>query len=211
MKKNKALFLVAFAALVLVGSQAGATDLSVTPGAAFGGSNFGLQIDLTSPINNAFVQDNTPGDMGGLTTYWCQFSIRQLTTMANASAHSVFRTRKAGGPVFQAQIVRQGNGDYVLWPLVYKDDGNIIPGNAVFIEPQGLITFEWQAATADGADDGVFRMWKGSNMRFEITNIDNDTHAIIQAQMGSFGGIDATSSGQIHFDNFVSSLASLVP
>ena len=65
MKTTKALVILACLAMVGTGSYVGATDLSVTPDAAFGGSNFGLQIDLTLPTNNAWVQDNTPGDMGG--------------------------------------------------------------------------------------------------------------------------------------------------
>lgn len=192
-------------ALMIVAGMASAASLAVVPAAAYDGT-YGLRVTLDS-TSNAFVQDNSPNDE---TVYRVSFKVRNNLVMSNGTAHNMFRARMVGKPIFQVQAARDYAGNYVVYALAYKDDGTVTGAFATFLNTNNSLTFEWTAATAPGANDGTFRMYKGTNLRGELTGIDNDTHAIAMVQMGAFGGIDATTSGTMDFDSF-ESFRSLLP
>lgn len=190
-------------ALALPNALFGCT-LAVTNDAAIGGSTFGLKVQMTD-LNNCLVQDDSPT---AETNYFVTFNLRNNFTMAPGTAHILFRARTPAVPaVFLAQAVRDFGGNYVMYVVAYRDNGTATAALADFIPGQHRMTIEWHAATGPGANNGSLRLYKGGSLKGQITGIDNDTLQVDFVQMGAFGGIDATTSGEMHFDEFVSTRA----
>ncbi|MDA8020971.1 MAG: hypothetical protein MPN21_26335 [Thermoanaerobaculia bacterium] len=189
----------AFALLALLAAPAWSVSLDVIGAAAFTG-NFGLRVTIDDTANG-FVQDDSPNSE---TVYRATFKVRNNLTQVNGSAHNFFRARMPGQPIFLAQAVRDFGGNYVVYAVAYNDAGAVAGTFATFLNLNNELTFEWAAASAPGANDGIFRMYKGANLRGEITNLDNDTHAVDTVQMGAFGGVDGTTTGTMDFDDFES-------
>lgn len=195
------LFIGCLLVAVALPSASFGCSLSVTNDAAIGGSAYGLKVQMTDQ-NNCFVQDDSPN---AEKDYYVTFNLRNNLSMAPGTAHILFRARTPGVPaVFLAQAVRDFGGNYVIYVVGYHDNGAFTPALAEFITTQHRITLEWHAASAPGANDGSLRLYKGGNLRGEITNIDNDQLQVDFVQLGAFGGIDATTTGEMHFDEFVS-------
>jgi RHS repeat-associated protein len=72
------------------------------------------------------------------------------------------------------------------------------------------IEFDWQAATAAGANDGVLSFWVDGVQQGNFTNLDNDTRRIDYVQWGIVGGVDNGSRGTMYFDAFASRRESYV-
>lgn len=198
--------LVAAAAVVVVllsASALSATTLSVTPAAAISG-NHGLQINFTGDTANALVIDDSPV---GETCYSASFTLRHnLMTMVAADTHQVLRTRMGGStPVVRLQVKRANDdSNFIIFVWARLDNGTFTVPLMVFAPNQHLIKVNWKAATSDGANDGGLQLWKGANLISEYTNLDNDTYVVDDVNFGAFGGVDATTTGEVHLDDFVS-------
>ncbi|MBE0695567.1 MAG: hypothetical protein IH586_01460, partial [Anaerolineaceae bacterium] len=66
------------------------------------------------------------------------------------------------------------------------------------------IEFDWQAASAAGANDGSLAMWIDGVQKVSLTGIDNDTRSVEKVQLGAIANIDPGTSGTIYFDAFQS-------
>lgn len=180
------------------------TCLDVIPAAQIGGSAFGMRVAFSaSGQQNAFVRDDSPACEKD---YWATFNVRATgLSMANGTGHLMFRGREPGVPsIFLAQAVRDFGGNQVIYVLGYHDDGSFaFPAIADFMT-QNRFTIEWHQSTGVDTNDGIIRLYKGTNLVGEVTNLDNDTFCIEFVEMGAFGGIDATTTGEIHFDEFMS-------
>ncbi len=67
-----------------------------------------------------------------------------------------------------------------------------------------ILEFDWQAATADGANDGSLTLWVDQVQQTPITGLNNDMRRIDMARLGAVAGLDAGTSGTLFFDAFVS-------
>ena len=104
-----------------------------------------------------------------------------------------------------------------------KDDGSFQYIGGIVL-PDGAqrkwVTLEFQAASSDGANDGICRLYQGNqkyvaNLAGERTNLDNDLHEIDWIHMGAISGFtdnpqDPLTTGPLYFDSF-ESFRSLLP
>jgi hypothetical protein len=67
-----------------------------------------------------------------------------------------------------------------------------------------VVEVEWQAASAAGANNGLYSLWVDGTLMGTISGVDNDTHRLDQAKLGVTAGVDATTSGSMLFDHFES-------
>ena len=185
--------------------SASATDggnLSATTQAAIAGT-YGLQA-VINDNNSIYVEDWTPFDD---VKYRARFHFDPNSIAMNGGdAHYLFYTSNAGGTVIVRVELRYNYGDYQVRAETLNDSGsyaNSSPWVAITDGPHAL-EFNWQAATAAGANNGVFTFWIDGTQSATWTNIDNDTRRIDLAQVGAVAGIDTTTRGTEYFDAFAS-------
>ena len=108
------------------------------------------------------------------------------------------------GYVFLLYLVRLDD-DYALM-LVTKDDyGANHYGQIVYIaDDWQAVEIEFQAASAQYADDGFLKMWIDDTLVDDIDDLDLDTLAIGEIELGSILGIPSGVDGSIYFDAFKS-------
>jgi hypothetical protein len=209
-----------------------ANSISVTADAAMGSSNSdncgvpgtgcGLEVDFTGPQSSAYVQTNTlsnesairlrfimdpggqlsnPGQMnmqlGGnvrIVNFYTGFVVGGVNIV-------LFLKRGTAADSYRfACWVRQDNGVFTFGGESYLTGLN--PTSATVVE------FEWRAATAPGANNGLVRATRTEDRpgaptatMFERTNLDNDTVRLNIMQMGSVVGTDyLTTEGVLYLD-----------
>lgn len=196
-------------ALVLLPSTVGACDFfGVTTDAAIR-ETYGLKAVYAGNTSDCFVRDDSPNNE---TTYSAQFLLENQVT-ALGDGHQIFRVQGdvGGTTVFQVVFREIPNGEDFIFVYAFRDDGSrsrVLTSRT----PEGTrqhYKFDWQAASAPGANDGFLRVYKaradGSwNCLKEVVGIDNDTREVDRALLGSFTGLDAATIGEFYFDNFES-------
>jgi RHS repeat-associated protein len=176
-------------------------NLSATTQAAIAGS-YGLQA-VINDNNSIYVADWTPFDD---VKYRARFHFDPNSIAMNGGdAHYLFYASNAGGTVIIRVELRYNYGDYQVRAEALNDTGgwNSSPWVAITDGPHAF-EFNWQAATAAGANNGVFTFWIDGTQSATWTNIDNDTRRIDLAQVGAVAGIDTTTRGTEYFDAFAS-------
>jgi RHS repeat-associated protein len=126
-------------------------------------------------------------------------------TMADNDAHIIFLANNRDGTNLVQIEFRYKAGDYVVRGNVINDSNgwSYSPWVAITDGPQA-IEFDWQAATAAGANNGVFTLWVNGVQKYTLTTLDNDTRLVDYAQLGAITGIDTGTRGTEYFDGFVS-------
>ena len=186
----------ALSLVVLAGSPLFAATISVTPGASFQSTPFGLQVDYNDTAN-AYLQDNSPMCE---TSYSAEFFMRNLLTMDHGDQHLIFRASQPGSAVVRMGIRKAvATEDFTTFVDTRTNGGGFSPVLQVLTNNQHKLRVEWKA----GAGTGFLRLYKGDTLRGEITGLHNDNYCIEHAQVGGFGGIDPGTSGEMHFDQFV--------
>jgi hypothetical protein len=181
-------------------------DLSVTAQAALAGS-YGMQAQIDD-ITAIFVRDNSP-DLE--TAYQASFTFDpNSVAMASGESFSFFLAYSPQGEIALSvvKLILSFDGEnYYLRAGVLDDEGwyaYLTPPTTVSDEPH-TVAVEWQAATAEGANDGRFAFAIDGASIADYSDIDNDTNRIDFALLGTIGGIDAGTSGIAYFDDFSSS------
>jgi len=175
-------------------------DLSVTSGAALIGS-YGLQ---------AFIDDNTGIYLGddspnAEARYRARFYFDPNSiTMANYDAHHIFYGYSASSHILVVEF-RIANGVYQVRILTLTDSGAWrISSFFAISDASHFIEFDWQAATAPGANDGSLTFWIDGVERSSLVAIDNDTRRIDSIRLGPIAAIDTGTRGTYLFDAFES-------
>ena len=212
--KNSAIVAITLA-ILLVGSAAyAANSVSVTPGAAHNGTNFGLLVSVDSNTA-AHVQSDHPN---AEKVYRARFWVRPQTlpiALGNAGTNHIrFFTMLDPGGAGQHAIgfftrSAQDNGWHlILWT---KNDGgtfeqaaNIFLGGAA--APARQVEVQWAAASAPGANDGMLMVSRIDNpaQTDGRTNIDNDTADVDGFRIGYIPSSNAVITGNYSMDEFES-------
>ena len=214
-------------AVLLIVSTAGnafaANSLDVNANAALQGS-FGLEvlIDGADNLGEAYVVSDHPVTE---TTYNFKFLIDPTNLTAAAERFFIMGSiKKTDPPVRNFLLIylrRSGNGQFWEIQSNVRDDSNSfqawqapikICGDAGTAIPCTSVApvefeFQWQAASAPGANDGSLRILKNGTVRVEFLNIDNDAQTIDEALFGAIFMSNATqgnAAGSYYFDEFVS-------
>jgi len=226
-------------ALVVVQSPAFANTLVVNNAAAQDG-NFGLEITMEAGTTDpAFVRDNSPE---GEAIYRAQFWVDRSGGLFMDNDNGTKSTRfvgfrgaddnhNGGGQVtvfrgIMGRLAVDGpDGPRYTFRLGCRQDsgsfayiGGIVLGE---LAQTKWVTLEFQAASSDGAGDGICRLYQGNskyvaNMVGERTNLDNDLHEVDWIQMGAISGFDDNpqdhlTMGPLYFDSFESFRSLLAP
>jgi len=177
-------------------------DLSISAAAAQQ-SNYGLQalIDDTASIK---ALDASPAHE---THYQARFYFNPNSlAMSSGNAHYIFEgvDTSDGAILFRLELIYE-NGIYKLRPRVINDTYSYILGNKQTITNNWhVVELEWKASSTQGANNGLLSLWIDNTLAQTIVNVDNDTQRLDQVKLGAVTGVDATTSGSMFFDHFVS-------
>lgn len=184
-------------------------DLSVTADSA-NQSDYGLQAAIND-TNALKLSDSSPADE---TRYRAKFSFHPNSlSMENHANHVIFEGADddRGTTVFQIELFYE-NGVYQLRPRVKNDAYAFVNGaKQTITNDWHILEIEWQTSSAPTANDGFLSFWIDGTLVETIGALDLDAFRLDQIKLGAVSGIDATTSGAVFFDDFVSTRAFQLP
>lgn len=199
-------FVYAGLALASVSPSLGANQVTISQAAALSGS-YGIEVVMNG-TNNAYLLDASPSDETG---YKVEFRIDHNDLCMDQNAgHGIFYARMPGANVIRVSLSYVGatcQGDansYKIKVRCLKDtSGTAFCGQITLLDGQAtLVRFEWIAGSGPGANDGIFRIYKGGSLKYEKTNLDTDTLSINAGRLGAPKNSDATTSGSFYIDDY---------
>lgn len=181
-------------------SLAGPGNLSAVAGAALVG-NVGLQVSITSD-SGTYVLDETPA---AEPRYRARFHFDPNTIpINNGNGFYLFSGYSGSTNVLRVEISASG-GSYRLRVGALNDATTWASSSQIVIsDALHVIEFDWQAATAAGANNGSVALWIDDVLQATVANVDNDTRRIDRVRLGAVTGIDTETRGAIFFDAFAS-------
>lgn len=172
----------------------------VAPAAALIG-NQGWQVSITS--NTAtYLTDNTPNAEA---RYRARFYFDPNTiAMKDGNAHLLFAGYHGTKVVLRTEF-RNAKGKYQV-RVGTLDNGGTWKSSSWFTisDASHPVEWDWQAATAAGAKNGVLTLWIDGMLQTNVLGIDNDTRRIDAIRLGPSNGIDSGTRGVYYLDDFVS-------
>lgn len=195
--------LLSAACVLLLAAPVYGNSVTFSSAAALVGDQ-GIEVVMDGSTNSAYLVDLSPTDE---TAYRVEFRIAHNNLqMAEGSNHGIFYGRMEGGTgnVIRVNMARL-SGEYKISVRCLKDvGGTAFCGKFTFAPNTTRVKFEWKAATGIGANNGIFRLYKGDTLQFEKTNLDTDTLEIDTARLGVTKNADATTLGSYYIDQFSS-------
>ena len=210
----KKVTLLAACIVLLAGSAMAQNTLSVTPGAALEGTNYGMEIYLDGSTNTVYVEDDTPVDE---TVYRAVFSIdpNSFTMAQGASRFAIFFGRDfnptggmPSGGMLRIEMVKK-NDKFRILAKIKKNNGLWVktntPGTGWLVlgdEPRRVM-LEYVA----GPSSGVIRLVRLDTMStVENTGVNNSFWNLDNIRLGAprlMTGI-GSFNGTMYFDEFES-------
>jgi hypothetical protein len=228
--KKLAILFVAVVALAVAAPAMAANSVTVTGQAALEG-NYGLQVNLDGANNtgDAYVVTNHPTTEG---TFRFSFRIHPGTLNMNASSgfryfiigdirkstpdrnfFFIYLMKQVNGWWGVQANARQDNGAFPAWQTpvnLCQATGATLPCS-VYDGVGVELTYEWQKASAPGANDGFLKVYRDGNLARTFSNLDNDTQDVDSAWFGAIfmtgggqNGDGTQASGAYYFDDFAS-------
>ncbi len=151
-----------------------------------------------------YATDDTPN---AEPRYRARFYFNPNTiTMASGDAHIIYSSLMGTSTAVLRMEFGRTPTNYQLRVRVLLDDGvTWVNTDWVTIsDAPHFIEFDWQAATATGANNGVLVFWVDGTQQASLTGVDNDTLRVDRVRLGSITGMDATTLGTYYFDAFES-------
>ncbi len=125
--------------------------------------------------------------------------------MTSGNSHYIFYGYTGASTVVMRLEFRFSQGNYQVRANVRNDASTWSNTNWFTISDTiHFIEFDWQAATAAGANNGVLTLWIDGQQQANLTGIDNDTRRIDMARLGAIAGVDSGTRGTYYFDAFES-------
>jgi len=159
---------------------------------------------LLDDTNAIYVTDDTPI---AEPRYRARFYFDPNSiTMASGDSHIILSTLMGTSTAVLRMEFGQMAGNYQIRVRVLLDDASTwVNTNWVTIsDAPHSIEFDWQAATAAGANNGALVFWVDGIQQASLTGVDNDTLRVDRVRLGSITAVDATTSGTYYFDAFES-------
>ena len=172
--------------------------IAVNAAAALVGT-YGLAITL-GDVDLHYVRDDTPANE---TTYRCRFYV-DPNSITNPSADGIFfrAFNSADASVF---FLRFAAGGYQINAWGRDDAWAVTQWTTVgMTDAPHYVEVEWVAATAPGANDGIFGFYVDDVEIGRITNQDSDTLNLAYVEMGVVLNFDGAESGTFYLDGFCS-------
>lgn len=177
-------------------------DLSVTTTAAMVGTR-GMQAVVDDNVS-LWVRDDTPN---AEKRYRARFYFKPNSISMATDDRFILLYGYAAADYNTGilQVEMRYSGSYQIRAGTVSDTSVWSLSNWLTISnAQHYLEFDWRAATAAGANDGVFTLWLDGIQIATFTSIDNDTRAIDRIHWGAASGIDSGTRGTLYFDDFVS-------
>jgi hypothetical protein len=120
----------------------------------------------------------------------------------------VYMRKTSNGLYWTVQSnAREDNGLFQSWKSPVKICG--VPSTSIPCATTGPIefAFEWGAATAPGAGDGYWRVYKNGSLKKEWAALDNDTFRVDETRFGALfmqNHSVGNTTGSYYFDTFSS-------
>jgi hypothetical protein len=194
--------LSAWSSAALDGGDGG---VSTAAAMAFPESSFGLQVTVDDRAG-VYVQDDSPA---AEPRYRARF---YLDPNGYDPGESVGRFRQHVFLAFSESpfkrlvliMLRRIGGQYAIGAQVRRDDDTLAkPPFFPISDGPHAIEFDWQKATAPGANDGRFEMWVDGTSVVAVTGLDTDERSVDFVRMGALS-VKEGASGTLYFDEFVS-------
>jgi hypothetical protein len=181
----------------------GSGFLTVCAPAAMNGS-WGTCVDRGTNDKRKVLIDDTPVDQ---TSFAIRFNMDINSFSMPDGTRFRFLEAKRGLPRTFFLVLRRFNGQYQI-QLNILVDGQIKYKSAWYTlsdEPHS-IEIDWQASSADGANDGYIQLYLDDGLLEEITGLDNDTHFVSSLRIGFIGRLTGSPiSGIWHVDDVATS------
>ena len=179
-------------------------DLSVTASAAYQ-SGYGLNALIDDTVILKAVDSSPAYEKRYRARFY--FNPNSLS-MGNNTSHFIFDgfNTYMGIAHFRLELFYE-SGVYKLRPRVLRDDWLYTNGSKYAISNAWhVIEIDWNTSTAPGANNGYLSLWIDGALAGTIANVDNDLafHRVDEVHLGATGGVDATTSGSMLFDDFIS-------
>lgn len=176
-------------------------NLDVNEDAAIRGK-FGLQAIVAGVGSEAYGRFTGTDNVTEITIEF-YFDPSKLVTAVADTFDMVCTLSDAPASAQGFLLLYQNNGGVPRLRALVKNDagGNIFPWDYNLSGRMEKIRLEWKAASAPAANDGIFNLYVDDVFQAGVANLDNDTHAITEIQIGTISGLDAGTNGTIDFDN----------
>jgi hypothetical protein len=178
-----------------------AAGLAINAASAMRG-NFGLQVSVAGGGSEAYGRFTGLNNETRL-TFEFLFDPSNLVIPAGDNFNMIVTNSIAPASPNAFILIFQNAAGVINFLALAKNDagGNVFPWQYNVRNVAEKIRIEWQAASEAGANDGVFGIYSDDVLQAEVANLDTDTHAITEIQIGAVAGLDALTNGQIYFDN----------
>jgi RHS repeat-associated protein len=137
--------------------------------------------------------------------YHAQFRFHPNSlSLANGKAHYIYEgsTSSTGARLIRLEILSE-NSEYKLRVQVRKDDGTYVnTGKYTISNDWHTIQVGWKAASTDGNNDGMAKLWIDDVLMESLTGVDNDLVLLNEIRLGAPSGLDTGTSGSMLFDDF---------
>ncbi len=181
-------------------------DLSVRADSALNGTAYGLRavVNDTTPL---YVADDTPNNQGRYRARFF-FNPGNFDTGEAAGRHRAFIFIGFDSVPTQRRVVwvelKRLSGIYYLRTNVRLDDGTVVFTPFATIAPAThTVEFDFQRATAPGANNGTLKFWIDDVLQGNLTGLDNDTVGVDLVRLGLMAPKPG-SSGMVYLDEFES-------
>jgi surface protein len=167
----------------------GSGFLTVCAEAAMNGS-WGACVDRGTNDNRKVLIDDTPVDQ---TSFSVRFNMDINSFSMPEGTRFRFLEAKQGLPRAFFLVLRRMNGQYqIQFNLLV--DGQIKSKSAWYAlsDTPHTLEIDWQAASADGANDGYIQLYMDGALLEEMTALDNDTHIVSSLRIGFIGRLDGS-------------------
>ena len=179
-------------------------DLSVTTAAAYGTTTYGMQA-VVDDGDILLVRDNTPS---AEPRYRARFYFNTNDyTLGDNIRLKIFMAQRDSDNARLITLQFRRIAGVVSFLIRVPEDSGVIRSLPLgqYPGPEGFhqIEFDWQRATAPGANNGRMQVWVDGVERANVTNLDNDLLGGIDfARMGVMNPV--VGSGTLFFDEFES-------
>jgi Leucine-rich repeat (LRR) protein len=177
--------------------------LTTCPEAAINGS-WGTCVDRGTNDKRKVLIDDTPVDQ---TSFDVRFNMDINSFSMPDGTRFRFLEAKRGLPRAFFLVLRKFSGQYQIQLNILVDGGiKYKSGWYTLSDAPHTIEIDWQASSADGANDGYIQLYMDDGLLEEMTGLDNDTHIVSSLRIGFIGRLDGSPiSGIWHVDDVATS------
>jgi Leucine-rich repeat (LRR) protein len=186
----------------------GSGFLTVCHEAAMNGS-WGACVDRGTNDNRKVLIDDTPVDQ---TSFSARFNMDINSFSMPDGTRFRFLEAKRGLPRTFFLVLRRLSGQYQIQFNILVD-GGIKYKSAWYAlsDTPHTLEIDWQASSADGANDGYIQLYMDDALLEEMTGLDNDTHIVSSLRIGFIGRLEGSPiSGIWHVDDVATSSAGYI-